>query len=80
VKVPIDTLSDDEILTLCDLHLSDDEQRELSALLARQREGALDDSARRHLDELMEVYRRGMVQKAEALKVAVERGLRPPLE
>ena len=27
----------------------------------------------------MAIYRRGMVEKAQALKVAVERGLRPPL-
>jgi hypothetical protein len=27
----------------------------------------------------MQVYRRGLVHKARALKVAVERGLRPPL-
>lgn len=31
------------------------------------------------LDELMHLYRRGLVRKAQALKVAVERGLRPPL-
>lgn len=60
--------------------MSQGEQDELSALLARQREGALDDVARRQLDELMAIYRRGMVQKAQALKVAVERGLRPPLD
>jgi hypothetical protein len=27
----------------------------------------------------MAVYRRGMVRKAQALKEAVERGLRPPI-
>jgi hypothetical protein len=28
---------------------------------------------------LMGIYRRGMVRKAQALKVAVDRGLQPPL-
>ena len=78
--VPIESLPDDQVLALCALEMSQREQDELSALLARQREGTLDDAARRRLDELMASYRRGMVQKAQALKVAVERGLRPPLD
>jgi hypothetical protein len=32
------------------------------------------------LEGLLQVYRRGMIRKAEALKVAVERGLRARLE
>ena len=78
--VPIESLPDDQVLALCALEMSQREQDELSALLARQREGTLDDAARRRLDELMASYRRGMVQKAQALHVAVERGLRPPLD
>ena len=78
--VPVESLPDDQVLTLCDLEMSRIEQDELSALLDRQREGTLDDAARRRLDTLMATYRRGMVQKAQALHVAVERGLRPPLD
>jgi hypothetical protein len=77
--VPVESLSDDQVLALCDLEMSKSEQRELSALLARQREGTLNDGARHRLDELMASYRSGMIEKARALKVAVERGLRPPL-
>ncbi len=80
IEVPVESLSDDQVLALCDLEMSRGEQRELSALLARQREATLDEAARHRLDELMTSYRRGMVQKAQALKVAVERGLRPPLD
>jgi hypothetical protein len=47
--------------------------------LARQREGTLNDTERHQLDHLMDVYRRGMVRKAQALKVAVDRGLQQPL-
>jgi len=77
--VPIESLPDDQVLALCDLEMSQSEQRELSTLLGRQREGTLDGSARHRLEELMMIYRRGMVEKAQALQVAVERGLRPPL-
>ena len=54
-------------------------EQELGDLLARNREGQLSDSERARLDELMQIYRRGLVRKAQALKVAVERDLRPPL-
>lgn len=77
--VPVDQLPDDQVLALRDLRMSDEQQTELRDLLARQREGSLDSAAHARLDELMGVYRRGMVQKAHALKVAVARGLQPPL-
>jgi len=47
--------------------------------LVRNREGQLDNEETNQLDELMQVYRGGLVRKARALKVAVERGLRPAL-
>ena len=77
--VPVESLPDAEVLALRDQEMSAAEQRELSDLLARQREGQLDDEARARLDDLMGIYRRGLVRKAQALKVAVERGLQPPL-
>jgi hypothetical protein len=76
---PVESLSDDQILALCDGQLDAEQQEELSALLARHREGLLQDAERGRLDELMRVYRRGLVRKAQALKTAVARGLRPPL-
>ncbi len=77
--VPISLLPDDKVLALCDLRMSVEQQEELSDLLGRQREGTLDSAGRARLGALMSLYRGGMVRKAEALKVAVERGLRPPL-
>lgn len=76
---PVEFLSDDEVLALCDLQMDPAEQAELSRLLAENREGTLGDQGRARLDELMGVYRRGLARKARALKVAVQRGLRPPL-
>jgi hypothetical protein len=67
------------VLVLCDMQMDDARQMELSDLLADNREGALDGAKHKRLDELMLVYRRGTVRKAQALKMAVERGLRPPL-
>jgi len=76
---PIDLLPDEQILALRDQQMSEDQQSELGELLASQREGGLGDASRRRLDELMGLYRRGMTRKAQALKVAVDRTLQPPL-
>ncbi|HSN77208.1 MAG TPA: hypothetical protein VL334_19225 [Anaerolineae bacterium] len=77
--LPIEMLADDQVLLLAGSQLPADEQQELSNLLASNREGTL--SARQHirLDELMQLYRRGLVRKAQANQVAVDRGLLPPL-
>jgi len=76
---PVETLPDDQVLALCDLAMGENQQDELATLLENQREGELAGAASARLDELMNVYRRGMVRKARALKTAVERGLRPAL-
>ncbi|MFL5801343.1 MAG: hypothetical protein ACJ8CR_06335 [Roseiflexaceae bacterium] len=78
-ELPVELLSDDEVLALRDMQMDDAQQAELSDLLARQREGQLPDTARGRLDTLMGIYRRGMARKAQALKIAVDRGLQPPL-
>lgn len=78
-EIPVEELPDEQVLVLADTQLSNEQQIELSNLLTHQREGALDDSGRARLDALMSVYRRGMVRKAQALQVAVSRGLRPAL-
>jgi hypothetical protein len=64
---------------LCDGQLTDQDQEELSSLLARNREGQLDDTDRIRLDALMQMYRRGLVRKAQAWRVSVARGLRAVL-
>lgn len=77
---PVDTLPDEQVLALCGLQMDEGQQQELSGLLAEQGEGGLDDAERQRLDELMTIYRQGMLVKVQALKVAVERGLRPRLD
>ena len=78
-SLPIERLSDEQVLALRDLRLTDEQQEALDTLLERQREGNLSASDRGRLDQLMDFYERGMVQKARALAIAVERGLQSPL-
>lgn len=77
--VPVDQLPDDRVLALCDAQMSAEDQADLSELLVRQREDCLVRGDRERLAVLLGVYRQGMVLKAQALKVAVDRGLRPPV-
>jgi hypothetical protein len=76
---PVESLPDDQVLLLCNLQMNPAQQSELSDLLARNREARLTNADQVRLDGLLNEYRQGMVRKAQALKVAVERGLQPPL-
>jgi hypothetical protein len=76
---PLELLPDSQILALCELQMDVEQQDELGDLLARNQEGLLDETERQRLDELMQVYRRGLVRKAQALQIAVARGLKAPL-
>lgn len=78
-ELPVESLPDDQVLVMCDLQMAPDQQEVFSDLLARHREGQLNDVEVHQLNELMQVYRSGLVSKARALKVAVERGLIPPI-
>jgi hypothetical protein len=77
--VPVELLSDDQVIALSESKLSEEQDARLSELLALQRERQLNETGQQELDELMHLYERGMLRKAQALRVAVERGLRPPL-
>jgi len=75
--MPIELMSDEEVLAITETLMEKSEQEELQELLDAQREGHQRDKSR--LDELLTHYRQGMLRKAQALQVAVSRGLRPPL-
>ncbi len=77
--IPVESLPDEQVIALCDLQMNNQEQEELGDLLDRNREGDLDGEGHERLEALMQVYRHGLVRKAEALRVAVQRGLREPL-
>jgi hypothetical protein len=62
------------------LQMPPDDDRRLSDLLARQQEGVIDDTEKPELWSLMQAYQTGLLEKARALREAVRRGLREPLE
>ena len=76
---PVETLPNEDLLSLCDPRLDAIDQEAMSVLLAGNREGTLSPSEKETLDTLMDTYRHGLVLKARVLKEAVGRGLRPPL-
>ncbi|MBE8997908.1 hypothetical protein IQ274_06680 [Nostoc sp. LEGE 12447] len=76
-ELAIESLPDEKVLALCDMQMETQQQEVFSNLQARYREGQLNDAEVSQLDELMQVYRCGLVSKARALKVAVERRLKP---
>jgi predicted transcriptional regulator len=79
VDLPIESRSDAEVLAISESQLSEAQQAALSDLLRGQNAGDLTLQERVQLDELLDIYRVGMLRKSHALKVAVERGLRPRL-
>jgi hypothetical protein len=76
---PVESLSNESLLALCDRQMADSQQTELSDLLARQQEESLSPADRDRVDALLAEYRRGLILKARAWKEAVDRGLRPAL-
>jgi hypothetical protein len=79
-EMPIEALPDDEVLALTKLQLSPEQEATLSGLLEQSRENSIDDDGRRRLDELMRLYERGLLRKAQAFRIAVQRGLIEPLQ
>jgi hypothetical protein len=76
---PVETMTDEAVLKLSNMQMPDYQQQELSDLLELNRENKLTVGDRKRLDELMTIYSQGMIRKAEALKVAVERNLMAPI-
>jgi len=75
----LELLPDEELLAITDSQLTPDQEDELSDLLEGNKEGTLAPAERDRLEKLMRLYRTGLVRKAQALKIAVSRGLRPRL-
>ena len=54
-ELPVESLPDEQVLAMCDLQMEPQQQEVFSDLLARQREGQLNDVEVRQLDELMQI-------------------------
>ncbi len=76
---PITNLADEEILALTKLELEPHQEQYLTKLLDRQQAGLLSEVERSELLALMQVYQEKLLQKAQALREAVQRGLLEPL-
>ncbi len=74
-ELPVEHLSDDEVIRLCDFQMNLLEQQELTNLLYKHREQLLTRNESERLDNLLQVHRRGLIRKARALQVAAVRGL-----
>lgn len=73
-----ETMPDDEVLANATWSLSVYERQEMTRLIEMHHERDLTRTERLRLDELMKDYRRMLVRKAQALEVAIARGLVPP--
>lgn len=78
-EINVEQLSDAEVLALADLKMSAEQQELLHDLLDKNGEGELTSAEKEQLDAMMEIYDDALLRKAQALRVAVERGLIPPL-
>lgn len=79
-ELPVEELSDEEVLALTESRLTAERQAALDELLAQNREGMLGGEEKKQLDELMRLYERGLLRKSQALRVAVQRRLVEPLQ
>lgn len=76
---PVSSLSNEQVLSLCNVKMDPDQGKRLSHLLKGQREGELSAEERRELHSLMQVYNYLWVRQSQALAEATKRGLRGPL-
>jgi hypothetical protein len=78
-EIDVEKLSDVEVLALAELKMPPKQQKQLHKLLDKNGEGELTIVEKKQLDEMMEVYEDALLRKAQAMRVAVERGLMKPL-
>jgi predicted transcriptional regulator len=77
---PMANWSDAQVLAAADAQLSESDDARLSELLDRQQARLLTPAERVETAGLMEQYQDGLLRKAQALREAVRRGLREPLQ
>ena len=70
-------MSDERVLALAELRLSDEDDERLSELLDRQQAGKLTAADRTELALLIQRYEEGLLLKSEALAEVVARELIP---
>jgi hypothetical protein len=76
----LENLPDSTVLKAVETQMPAAEDRRLSQLLDGQQARSLSVDERAGLRALMQIYQQGLLRKAWALREAVRRGLREPLE
>lgn len=76
----INSLPDEKVIALTQLQMAPYQDQRLSKLLYNQQAGTLKDIEHLELLALMQVYQENLLIKANALREAVVRGLRKPLD
>ena len=76
---PVEELSDSEVLAESELRMDEALGKRMGKLLDHQQTEKLSEAERDELGALMQVYHECLVRKAQALREAVHRGLREPL-
>ena len=76
----VKSLSDSEVIAMSELQMESEQDLRLSQLLSKQQADTLSEAERPELWSLMQIYQTLLLKKAVALREAVSRGLREPLE
>jgi len=79
VEKSVSRLSDAEVLALAQVKMEPTQGKQMSRLLAKQREDELTTTEQSQLLALMQVYNQLWLRQSEVLAEAVRRGLRGPL-
>jgi hypothetical protein len=77
--MPLEKLSDEDVLELADSRMSAAQNERMSELLDKQQSGELEGPEKDELAVLVYVYEQGTLLKAKAIHEAVRRGLREPI-
>lgn len=72
---PLADCSDEEVLALANMKMSEAENRRMSELSEKQREETISPLERNELDALFRVYQVGNLRKSQGIYEAVKRGL-----
>ncbi len=72
---PLEDCSDEEVLALANMKMSEIEDRHMSKLLDKQREKTISSLEKNELDALFRVYQVGNLRKSQGIVEAVQRGL-----
>lgn len=77
-EIPVETLTDDEVMALCNQEMDVIQKYELRDLLYSHRARKLSDEESARMDALLQTYRRSIIRRARAMEVATARGLIRP--